>query len=90
MENRKFVIVQHVCDNGKYLFEVPKGRSVYACEYVLCDTRKGKNQVGVALCDDFSADPEVLCPLFGTTPDDLRKVTARLMTYWSENETDEA
>ena len=89
MENRKFVIVQHVCDNGKYLFTVPEGKNIYACEYVLCDTSRGKNQVGIALCDTFSADPEVICPLFNTTPDNLKGVKARLMTYWSADDTNE-
>ena len=77
--DKGFVIVKHVGgDSGKYLFRVPKGVYLSAGDQVICDTAKGKDQPGVCCCDNFNADPEVVCPLFGTQPEKLKFVTGRI------------
>ena len=76
---KNMVIVKHLADNGKFLFYVPKGISLEVGDNVACDTIKGKNQIGVCCCDSFLGDPEVVCPLFGTSHSRMKYVTAKLI-----------
>lgn len=83
-----FVVIKHV-DNGKYLFMVPDGVELDAGTAVLCDTSRGKNQHGVCATGTFMADPEVICPLWGTMPEKLRRVTSVLREFqlqWPEEQ----
>ena len=80
MKLKKFVIVKHVMDSGKFLFYVPKDVVLEAGNKVVCDTSRGTDQLGVCCCDSFVADPEVVCPLFGTQPEKMRYVTG-LVSY---------
>ena len=75
MAQKKLVIIKHVADNGKYLFKVPECVDLKAGSKVVCDTCRGTDQLGVCLCDSFTADAEVICPLFGTQVKNLRYVT---------------
>lgn len=72
---KKFVIVKHLQDNGKFLFYVPKSVHLHAGDKVVCDTSRGNDQLGVCCCDDFLANPEIVCPLFGTQPRMMKYVT---------------
>ena len=80
MQMKKFVIVKHVQDSGKYLFFVPKKVTLEAGNKVVCDTSRGADQLGICCCDSFMADPEVVCPLFGTQPGNMKYVTG-MVTY---------
>ena len=77
MGNKPMIIVKHLENPGHYLFLVPKYEEwrLGACMLVKCQTRKGE-QLGITLCAPFDADPEVICPLFGTTPEKMKYVTA--------------
>ena len=75
---RKFVIIKHPENSGKYLFRVPETAILNAGDQVMCDTSHGKDQIGVCCCDSFFAEPEVVCKLFGTHPGNLRFVTGRV------------
>lgn len=75
---KNFVIIKHISDNGKYLFKVPKKISLEAGDKVVCDTSRGADQLGVCCCDSFLADPETVCPLFGTQPKVLKYVTGKV------------
>lgn len=88
MKLKKFVIVKHIQDNGKYLFYVPKDVTLKAGNKVVCDTSRGTDQLGVCCCDSFVAEPEVVCPLFGTHPEKMRYVTG-MVTYDKFDTTDE-
>jgi len=75
---RNFVIVKHLNENGPFLFLVPDGASFYddVGTIVEVDTKRGP-ALGVTLCDTFVADPDVICPLFNTTMDKMRYITAK-------------
>ena len=75
---KNFVIIKHISDNGKYLFKVPKKISLEAGDKVVCDTSRGNDQLWVCCCDSFLADPEIVCPLFGTQPKVLKYVTGKV------------
>ena len=75
-----FVVVKHV-DSGKYLFLVPEDVTLDAGTAVLCDTSRGKNQPGVCATGTFTADPAVICPLWGTKPEALKRVTTVLREF---------
>lgn len=75
---KNFVIVKHLQDSGKYLFQVPKKIALEAGDKVVCDTSRGKDQLGVCCCDTFLADPQVVCQLFGTQESQLKYVTGRV------------
>ena len=77
---KNFVIVKHIQDSGKYLFYAPKKYFLQAGDKIVCDTSRGNDQLGVCCCDSFLADPEVVCPLFGTQPKAMRRVTGKV-TY---------
>lgn len=75
---KNFVIVKHMEDNGKYLFFVPKKISLEVGDKVVCDTKRGKDKLGVCCCDSFMADPAVVCPLFGTQVKMMQYVTGKV------------
>jgi len=75
---KKFVIVKHMQDSGKFLFYVPKNVQLEAGEKVICDTSRGSDQLGVCCCDSFLADPDVVLPLFGTQPKAMKYVTGKV------------
>ena len=75
---KKFVIVKHLQDNGKYLFKVPKSILLEAGDKIVCDTSRGNDQLGVCCCDSFTADQEMMCSLFGTQPGKLKYVTGKV------------
>ena len=75
---KNMVIVKHIQDNGKYLFYVPKSICLTAGEKVVCETSRGSDQMGVCCCDSFRADPEMMCPLFGTQPQKMKYVTGKV------------
>lgn len=78
---RNMVIAQHLGSGAKFLFFVPGYHEVRAGEYLLCNTKRGENQIAIALCDNFHANPEKLYPLFGTEEKKMQYVTARLLLY---------
>lgn len=69
------VVVKHPNDSGKYLFRVPEDVTLDAGTLVTCDTARGKNQPAICATSSFQADPELACPLWGTTPNNLKRVT---------------
>ena len=75
---KNFVIIKHLQDSGKFLFRVPKDVILDAGDQIVCDTVRGKDQLGVCCCNSFFADPEVVCKLFGIYPASLRFVTGRV------------
>lgn len=82
---KTFVIVKHLNGNGSFLFLVPKGALLYdAGVLVECDTKKGP-ALGITLCDTFKAEPDVICPLFNTTMENMRYVTAKFQKYEFHN-----
>ena len=70
-----------------------KGVNLEAGDKIVCDTSRGTDQMGVCCCDSFMADPEIVCPLFGTQPKNLRYVTGivdyRKFEYAMEEEEEE-
>ena len=76
---KNFVIIQHFNSSHElYLFLVPRKISLEAGDKIVCDTSRGPNQLGVCCCDSFMSKPEIMCPLFSTTPDKLRYVTGKI------------
>lgn len=76
---KNFVIVKHLVDSGKYLFQVPHGVNLSVGDQVVCETKRSKDEPGMCCCDSFLADPEVVCPLFGVQPDKMKYVTGRIV-----------
>lgn len=75
---KNFVIVKHLENSGKYLFFVPKKISLSAGDQIVCNTKYGEDQLGVCCCDSFLAKPEVVCPLFGVSENNMKYVTGRV------------
>lgn len=75
---KNYVIIQHICDNRKFLFRVPKGISLSVGDKVVCDTKLGPDQIGVCCCDSFLADPSVVMPLFCTNEKKMKFVTGKV------------
>ena len=75
---KNFVIIKHLEDSGKYLFRVPKMIDLEAGEKIVCDTSRGRDQLGVCCCDSFLARPETICPLFGVKFENMKFVTGKI------------
>ena len=75
---KNYVIIKHLTDSGKYLFRVPNRIDLECGDYVMCDTCRGENQLGVCCCDAFLADPEIVEPLFGTQSSKMKYVTGKV------------
>lgn len=75
---KNFVIVKHFENSGKYLFRVPKNISLEVGDTIVCDTKYGKDQLGICCCDSFLAKPEVIMPLFGVTENCMKFVTGKV------------
>lgn len=87
---KNFVIVKHMEDSGKYLFLLPDNfMHLFAGDYVLCDTARGKDQMGVCCSDSFLVDPNVVCPLFGTSEERMRYVTGTVEIKRFKTETED-
>ena len=86
---KQFVIVKHLQDNGKFLFYVSKHITLKAGDKVVCDTSRGNDQIGVCCCDSFMAEPEVVCPLFGTQPKAMKYVTGTIKIALFDNDEEE-
>lgn len=82
-----FVVVKHPNDSGKYLFCVPEDVELDAGTLVACDTARGANQPGICATSTFHADPDAVCPLWGTQKERLKRVTKVLREHileWHE------
>ena len=63
----KVVIVRHQNDCGWYTFSVPDKVRLNAGDAVLCDTIKGRGQVGYCVTDSYWIDEDKLGPLLGVS-----------------------
>ena len=75
------VIVRHMDDSGKYLFELPDGVVLDPGTTVLCETRRSPLEPGVCTTPSFNADPEIICRLWGTVPKNMRRVVKVLREF---------
>lgn len=82
-----FVVVRHLYDNGRYLFYVPDDVTLDAGTAVICETKRNSNEPGVCITGTFQADPEVICPMWGTQPKYMKRVVKILREFvleWPE------
>ena len=86
---KNFVIVKHPNDFGKYLFFVPRQEDMRAGDEVLVETKRGPDQHATCVCDSFFARPEVICPLFNVTPENMKWITGRLIKQHFQIEAEE-
>lgn len=77
------IVIRHPNDNGKYLFKVPEDTELDAGTLVSCDTKRGE-QPGVCITSSFRADPSVICPLWNTTPNEMKRVLKVLREIYLE------
>lgn len=85
----KLVVVRHLGDSGKYLFQLPETTELEAGTTVLCRTKRNPLEPGVCVTPSFDADPAVICPLWGTQPERMQKVIKVLREFslpWPEEE----
>lgn len=76
-----FVVCKHMNDSTKYLFALPDGVAIDAGTIVACNTARGADQPAVCLTSSFEADPDKICPLWGTTRARMRPVTKVLREF---------
>ena len=81
---RNFVVVRHLYDNGRYLFYVPDDVTIDPGTAVVCETRKSSSEPGLCITGTFKADPEVICPLWGTQPKVMKRVIKVLREFTLE------
>lgn len=76
-----FVICKHMNDSGKYLFAVPEDVTIDAGTIVACDTVRGLSQPAICVTSSFKADPDKICPMWGTTKAHMKPVTKILREF---------
>ena len=72
------IICRHPGDTGKYLFKVPESVTIDAGTLVKVETTRGV-QPAQCITSSFTADPEVICPLWNTTPVRMKRVLSYLL-----------
>ena len=72
------VVIKHPNDNGKYIFRVPDDVELDVGTMVLCETARGINP-GICATGTFRADPEIICPMWGTQPKGLKRILSHLI-----------
>lgn len=72
------VVCKHPNDSGKYIFKVPENCELDAGTMVMTETARG---FFPAMCvtGTFRADPEVICPMWGTQPKVMKRVLSCLL-----------
>ena len=84
---KNFVVVRHLNDSGRYLFYVPDDVTLEAGTGVICETRQSHSEPGVCVTGTFTANPEIICPLWGTQPKSMKRVVKVLREFilpWPE------
>jgi len=76
---KTLVIARHIEDTKLLVFAVPDGRYLSAGDYAIVDTAKGNDKIIICVSDNFSADPEVVVPLCGSKPENLKTIKAALI-----------
>ena len=71
------IVCRHPGDSGKYLFRAPENCELDAGVLVKVETRRG-DQPAQTITSTFRADPDVICPLWGTTPKEMKRVLSAL------------
>ena len=82
------VVCRHPGDSGKYLFKMPEDVAIDAGTLVTVETKRGK-QPAQCITSSFHADPTVICPLWNTTPEYMKKIISFLVQHdleWPEEE----
>ena len=82
-----FVVVRHAYESGRYLFLVPEDVTLDPGTAVICETKRSSHEPGVCITGTFKADPEVICPLWGTQPKAMKRVIKVLREFaleWPE------
>jgi len=75
------VVCNHYNNSGRFLFMIPDGVRLDAGTPVTVETRNGIQQA-VCITPSFEADPTVVCPLWNTTPENMKRVLSYLnQTY---------
>lgn len=72
------VVCRHPNDNGRYIFKVPMDIELDAGTLVTVETSRG-TQPAQCITSTFRADPEIVCPLWGTTPGKIKRVLSFLI-----------
>ena len=87
----RVVICKHPGCCTPYLFKVPEMTYLDAGEYVMVDTKYGE-QLAQTVSECFTADPEVICPLWNTSEKKMKRVTKSFLgvpVVWAEESKDE-
>ena len=72
------VVCSHPGDRFKGIFQTPESVELDAGTLVRVDTVNG-SQPAVCITGTFRADPEVICPLWGTQPKKMKRVLSFLL-----------
>ena len=77
------VVCNHYNNNGKFIFKVPENVSIDAGTAVTVETRNGIKQA-ICVTSSFKADPTVICPLWNTTPENMKRVVSYMQQSYLE------
>ena len=78
-EMMNFVAVRHPGDNRSFIFELPADVTVRPGQWVIVDTRMRDNEIAVCVTPSFMGDPDVICPLWGTSKSQMKRVKKLLL-----------
>ena len=93
-ELMNFVAVKHPKDNRSFIFELPMNTTVLAGQWVVVDTKMRDNEIAICVTPSFTGVPDVICPLWGTTKRQMKRVKKLLrestLKYEDDEEREEA
>ena len=73
-ELMNFVAVKHPGNGRFFIFELPANVTVLSGQWVIMDTKMKDNEIAVCVTPSFMGDPDVICPLWGTTKSQMKRV----------------
>ena len=82
----KIVVAQHPNYNGNFVFRVPEGTRLLVGNYVLCNTKRGHNQIGRCITPAFYITERDLIDFYGRTENSLAPVIGWLEPEYFEVE----
>ena len=78
VKREKIVVVKHPNCGTPYTFKVPKDVDLEVGEYVLCNTKRSKCEIGQCITPSFEIIEPKLQSFYGRTVDQLQPVVGRL------------
>ena len=75
------VVVKHPNCNVPYIFKVPESKMLNPGDYVLCDTKKGQEEIARCVTPSFHITDDLIEKYYNVKPDTMKFITGVLRPF---------